>query len=59
MAEYRLYCLDEVGRFTTSHEIVAKSDDDALMQAQEMDLGVRCELWQKDRKVAALDPVKS
>jgi hypothetical protein len=58
MIEYRLYCINEAGRFTKAHEIVASDDADALDQAREMHLEVRCELWEKGRKVAVLQPVK-
>jgi len=30
MREYRLYCLDGVGKFTKVHEIEAESDEEAL-----------------------------
>jgi len=58
MAEYRLYCLSETGQFTMAHEIVAESDEDALSQARDMRLDQRCELWNKARKIAVLDPAK-
>ena len=56
MAEYRLYCLDGDGSFTQAHEISAADDKEALSQAREMELTVRCELWQRGRLVAKLDP---
>ena len=58
MVEYRLYCVNEAGQFSKAHEIVASDDADALDQAREMHIPARCELWQKARKVAVLDPVK-
>ena len=58
-AEYRLYCLDGAGRFTKAHEINADTDEDALIRAREIEHHVSCELWQKDRKVADLQPSKS
>ena len=54
MPEYRLYCLNDEGRFTKSHEIEATDDSDALSQANAMKLPVRCELWQQTRKVAEI-----
>ena len=59
MAEYRLYCTNEAGQFTRAHEIVADDDADALEQARQMHLKVWCELWDKGRKVAVLQPVNS
>jgi hypothetical protein len=54
MSEYRLYCLNEQGRFTTSHEISASDDADALKKARAMKLPVVCELWSGGRIVAKL-----
>lgn len=58
MSEYRLYCLDDRGRFTKSHEIEAKDDDDALAKAKAMKLPVVCELWTRNRLVKKLPPHK-
>jgi hypothetical protein len=55
MPDYRLYCLDEAGKFTNSHEIAAASDDEAMVIARGMKLKVRCELWERGRMVAKLD----
>ena len=56
MPDYRLYCLDVASNFTKVHEIDAATDADALRNAREMKLPVKCELWQRGRKVAVLDP---
>jgi hypothetical protein len=56
MTEYRLYCLNEAGRFAKANEIDADSDEDALKQARELKLAVGCELWERDRMVAKLEP---
>jgi hypothetical protein len=58
MSEYRLYCLDERGRFTNSHEIEASDDDDALAKARALKLPVVCELWNRNRLVTKLPPYK-
>jgi hypothetical protein len=55
MREYRLYCLNEQGKITASHEITASSDEDAVAQAKAMELPARCELWDHGRMVAKLD----
>jgi len=54
MSEYRLYCLNDHGKFTKSHEIEAADDADALDKAREMKLPVACELWNRNRLVAEL-----
>jgi hypothetical protein len=51
MPEYRLYCLNERGHITRSHEIVAKSDAEALTKAKASKLRVDCELWERGRLV--------
>jgi hypothetical protein len=58
MAEYRLYCLNDGGRFSKSHEIEARDDDDALAKARAMKLDVFCELWNRERLVAKIPPYK-
>jgi hypothetical protein len=58
MSEYRLYCLDDKGRFTKSHEIEASDDEDALAKARAMKLPMVCELWTRNRLVETLLPAK-
>lgn len=58
MPEYRLYCLNDHGSFAKSYEIEARSDADALAQAQALKLDVHCELWNRNRLVAKLPPAK-
>ena len=56
MGEYRLYCINDEGRFSKSHDIVADSDEQALDKARELKLPVLCEVWQLGRFVATLNP---
>lgn len=56
MPDYRLYCLDGARKFTAVHQITAVNDADALQQARNLKLGVKCELWERSRKVAVLEP---
>ena len=56
MPDYRLYCLDEAGKFTRAHEISASDDKEAVAIASDMKLTVKCELWERGRMVAMLDP---
>ena len=59
MAEYRLYCLNEAGKFSKVHLIRADSDEDALKQACNWKLPVECELWRRNRMAAKLEPHKA
>jgi hypothetical protein len=56
VTEYRLYCVNDAGAFTRAHEIMATSDEQALQIARDMKLPVKCELWERARKVAVLEP---
>jgi hypothetical protein len=56
MGEYRLYCLNDHGKFSKSHDISAASDSEAVDRARAMKLPVKCELWNRDRLVATLPP---
>ena len=56
MGEYRLYCLNDAGNFSKAHDIEAGSDEAALKQARELKLPVHCELWERGRLVAELEP---
>jgi hypothetical protein len=59
MRDYRLYCLDGSGKFTTVHEIDAKDDAEALQKSRDLKLLVKCELWDKERMVAVIEPYGS
>jgi hypothetical protein len=56
MPKYRLYCINGDGRFARIHEIDAANDAAAVSEAREKHLSVRCELWDRNRMVATLDP---
>jgi hypothetical protein len=56
MREYRLYCVDGIGKFTQVHDLAAANDAAALLQARAMKLSGKCELWEHGRIVAVLDP---
>lgn len=56
MSEYRLYCINERGGFSKSHEIEAADDSDALAKALAMKQPVPCELWNRNRLVAKIPP---
>ena len=58
MPEYRLYCINAHGSFTKAHEFNAANDEEALKLARDLKLSVICELWQRERMVAKLDPMR-
>lgn len=56
MREYRIYCLNDEGRFCKVEEIRASSDAEALGRARVLDHDGECEVWERGRlvgKVAA------
>jgi hypothetical protein len=54
MADYRLYCLDGVGKITSAEWIDAKNDDEALAIARAQKRSVPCEIWDHNRLVASV-----
>ncbi len=56
MFEYRLYCFEGASKITKVEEFHAKGDEEAIMIAKAMKKPVKCELWNRNRKVAVLDP---
>jgi hypothetical protein len=58
MGQYRLYCVGEGGGFNAVHEIEAETDAEALAAAREMRLSLKCELWERGRKVADVPAAK-
>lgn len=55
MAEYRLYCLDGVGKVSAAHAFEAADDEAAIEVAKVTYDGYDCELWARDRVVARLN----
>jgi hypothetical protein len=51
MKQYRIYCLDEEGRFQKVNEITASSDAEALMRAHALGHPGNCEVWAGNRLV--------
>ena len=56
MASYRLYRLDGVRLVSSGEWIEADDDQAAIEAAKEKFDGNRCEIWQRSRLVARLDP---
>jgi hypothetical protein len=56
MRQYRIYCLNEEGRFHKVEEISASNDAEALARAHALKHPGECEVWSGNRlvgKVAA------
>lgn len=56
MADYRLYCLDGSGRIARAEWLDAKSDDEAIVLVRAMKMPTGCEIWERDRLVAKVEP---
>jgi hypothetical protein len=56
MADYRLYCLDGLGKIGSGEWIEAAGDAEAIMIVRAKKLSVRCELWEHNRLVATIEP---
>lgn len=55
VADYRLYCLDGLGKLTSAEWIGAGDDEAAIEVAKKTHDGHQCELWQGKRLVGRLD----
>lgn len=58
MPEYRLYCLGGDGTIEAAEAITATGDTEAIMIAKAMKKPVKCELWERGRMVATLEPCR-
>ena len=54
MADYRLYCLDGVGKITAAEWIDATGDAEAIMIASSLKKQVECELWCGNRLIVRI-----
>jgi hypothetical protein len=54
MMGYRIYRIDQQGRFVGVHETVAPSDADAISQAQKLLDGLDLEVWRGSEKIGYL-----
>jgi hypothetical protein len=55
MPPYRIYTLDAGGRITAPATVIECADDEqAIAEAKALSLGLRVEVWQGSRQVAAL-----
>lgn len=54
MSDYRLYCLDGLGKITAAEWIEATGDAEAVMVARSLKKNVKCELWCGGRLIARI-----
>ena len=59
LASYRLYRLDGAGKIATAEWIEAADDDRAVERTHELGLSCTCEVWDRQRLVARIDPAKN
>jgi hypothetical protein len=58
MAEYRAYLIGSDGHFYDAVPLVCETDDEAIEKAKQLVDGHDVEVWQLDRKIAALNKTK-
>lgn len=56
MPAYRHYRLDGAGNITSADWLEAADDSDAVGKAQALNLPYICELWDRNRFVARIEP---
>ena len=56
MASYRLYRLDGAGKIATAEWLEAADDADAQERARALKLSCICEVWDRQRLVARIEP---
>lgn len=54
MANYKIYCFDGGSRIVSSDCLTAINDAEALNQAKCRIIGMRGEIWERDRLVARI-----
>jgi len=55
MQQYRIYCLNDEGRFSKAEEIEAANDGEAMAQARALHHDGICEVWQAGRLVGIIE----
>ena len=56
MVSYRLYRLDEAGKISSAEWIEATDDEDAARKARLRSKDGTCEVWERNRLVARIEP---
>ncbi len=59
MTDYRLYCFNGAGGIGSGEWIEARNDSEAIAFARSKKLKLGCELWDRSRFVAKLEPTKA
>jgi hypothetical protein len=59
MPNYRVYCYDGAGKLWVADWVEAADDDAALAAARAMKVAVKCEVWERDRLVGAVETPRS
>lgn len=59
MASYRLYRLDGAGRISSAEWLEATDDEDATRKARKHSLDGTCEVWERNRLIARIEPRKN
>ena len=52
---YRLFCMDWFGKIMGIETIEAASDEEAVEIARHLDLGIKCEVWDRQRMIARIE----
>ena len=55
MPSYRLYSFDGAGKITAAERLDATDDHWAIEAARALKLGVRSEIWERDRLIARVE----
>ena len=56
MYQYRIYCLEDEGRFRRVKEVEAPDDAAALARARALGHSGECEVWCRSRLVGSIQP---
>lgn len=52
MRKYRVYTLDGAGNITRGIWVDAETDEEAVARVRQMKLATKCEVWERDRRIA-------
>jgi hypothetical protein len=56
LPSYRLYRLDGAGKIVSAEWVEAPDDEAATQHARDRKLPVTCEMWERDRLIARIEP---
>ena len=59
LASYRLYRLDGAGKISSAEWLEATDDEDAARKARKRSLDGTCEVWERNRLIARIEPRKN